>query len=258
LIKLSDFTDMFPWIRMPEDDPEPPPRYNIAPTQPIPVVTNVVSKDGKNQVELFRWGLVPPWAKDVSIGNRMINARVESLADKGAFKHAFRRRRCLIPANGFYEWPMRADGKSKQAMYIRMKSHKPFAFAGLWEVWRDENGNELPSCTIITGAPNDLVKPLHDRMPAILREENYRKWLDPKERSPDELMPLLKPYPDEQMEAYPVGKLVNSPANESAECIERQAEAPPEPAPAEPVLAQELRSRKKGRKKADDSPTLFG
>jgi putative SOS response-associated peptidase YedK len=148
---------------------------------------------------------------------------------------------------------MRADGKSKQAMHIRMKSHKPFAFAGLWEVWRDENGNELPSCTIITGPPNELVRPLHNRMPAILRQEDYRKWLDAHERSPDELMPLLKPYPAEQMEAYPVSKLVNSPANESAKCIERQDEATVESEPSE-----QPRPKKKSRKKADDSPTLFG
>lgn len=247
LIKLSDFTDMFPWIRMPEDDPEPPPRYNIAPTQPIPIITNVVTNDGKNRVEFVRWGLVPSWAKDVSVGNRMINARVESLASKYAFKHAFRRRRCLIPANGFYEWPMQADGKSKQAMYIRMKSHKPFAFAGLWEVWRDENGNELPSCTIITGPPNDLVKTLHDRMPAILREENYRQWLDPHERAPDELMPLLSPYPAQQMEAYPVSKLVNSPANESAECIQPETQPAPEPPAPEPAAPAPATKKKKSK-----------
>src|SRR2546430_6638776 len=130
LIKLSDFTDMFPWIR--PADHEPPARYNIAPTQPIAAVAN----DGKSKIEFFHWGLIPSWAKDPSIGSRMINARAETLATKPAFRAALKRRRCLIPASGFYEWQKLSDGKTKQPMYIRMKSHKPFAFAGLWEMWR--------------------------------------------------------------------------------------------------------------------------
>jgi putative SOS response-associated peptidase YedK len=208
LIKLSDFTDMFPWIR-PPDEP-PPARYNICPTQSIPVVPN----DGHDKIEMFHWGLIPSWAKDPSIGNRMINARAESLAEKPAFRTAFKRRRCLIPASGFYEWKKLPDGKSKQPMCIRMKDGKPFAFAGLWEFWRDERGAEIPSCTIITGQPNELVKNIHDRMPAILRPENYRKWLSPEECSPDELMPLLEPYAAEEMEAFPISKSINNPKNE--------------------------------------------
>jgi putative SOS response-associated peptidase YedK len=238
LIKLSDFTDMFPWIRSPE--PEAPPRYNIAPTQEIAVVPN----DGNDRVEMYRWGLIPWWAKDVSIGNRMINARAEGLAEKPAFRDAFRRRRCLIPASGFYEWKKSADGKRRQPMYIRMKGGKPFAFAGLWDVWRDENGQKVRSCTIITGQPNELVNPIHDRMPVILRPEHYRKWLEPLDRSPDELMPLLETFSAEAMEAYPVSKLVNSPANESAQCIDPQTGASLEPAAAD----AEKSKKKKGKK----------
>src|SRR4051794_33063154 len=252
LIKLSDFTDMFPWIKLPDQDV--PPRYNIAPTQPIAVVPN----DRKEKVEFYHWGLVPPWAKDVTIGSRMINARAEGLAEKPAFRNAFKRRRCLIPASGFYEWMKSPGGKTKQPMYIRMKSGKPFAFAGLWEVWRDDKGNELPSCTIITGRPNTLVSSIHDRMAVILREENYRKWLDPKERAPDELIPLLEPYPAQEMEAFPVSKRVNSPANESAQCIDPDTGEVTEPAPEAPAPTRKSARTRKSTSKSDDTGGLFG
>src|SRR5438128_1258637 len=156
LIRLADFIDVFPWIHLP--DQAMTPRYNIAPSQPILAVPN----DGRNRMEEFQWGLVPAWAKDPSIGNKMINARAESLATKPAFRTAFRRRRCIIPADGFYEWRKEADGKTKTPMYVRMKSRKPFAFAGLWDVWRPPDGSELPTCTIITGEPNELLKSIHD------------------------------------------------------------------------------------------------
>lgn len=234
LIKLSDFTDMFPWIRPPDE--LPPPRYNVAPTQPVAVVTN----DGRNKVEFFHWGLVPSWAKDTSIGARMINARAETLADKPAFRAALRRRRCLIPADGFYEWKKPAVGattKTKQPMYIRRKDHKPFAFAGLWEVWRSPDGSALPSCTIITGKPNALVESIHDRMAVILRPDDYRRWLEPDEMPAERAAELLQPYPAEEMEAIPVSRAVNNAANESADCIkgitdpvEPQEISPPPPA----------------------------
>lgn len=226
LIRLADFIDIFPWIHPPDE--LPPERFNIAPTQSIAAVPN----NGKDKVEYFHWGLIPSWAKDPSIGNRMINARAETLAEKPAFRTALKRRRCLIPADGFYEWRKLADGKTKQPMYIRMRNHKPFAFAGLWETWHDPTGagGEIPSCTIITTTPNTLMNSIHDRMPAIVRPEDYRTWLAPGERPAEELAPLLVPFPAEEMEAFPVSKLVNSPANESAKCIDQQleAEAPPQ------------------------------
>lgn len=235
LIRLADFIDIFPWIHPPDE--LPPERFNIAPTQSIAAVPN----NGKDKVEYFHWGLIPSWAKSASIGNRMINARAETLAEKPAFRTALKRRRCLIPADGFYEWRKLADGKTKQPMYIRMRSHQPFAFAGLWETWHDKSGagGEIPSCTIITTTPNTLMKSIHDRMPAIVRPEDYRTWLTPGERPAEELAPLLSPFPPEEMEAYTVSKLVNSPANESAKCIDEQLESEvPPPAP-------EKRTRKK-------------
>src|SRR2546423_1862229 len=145
LIRLADFTDIFPWIRAPQQWPEA--RYNIAPSQSVAVVAN--NRD--NQIEFFRWGLVPSWAKYESICNRIINARCETLASKPMFKTALKRRRCLIPASGFYEWKKLPDGKTKTPMYIRMKGGKPFAFAGLWDRWKSPDGSELLSCTIVTG-----------------------------------------------------------------------------------------------------------
>lgn len=216
---------MFPWIRGPQT--QPPPRYNIAPTQPVPAVLNEW-QEGKAQLELVHWGLIPSWAKDPSIGGRMINARAESLAQKPAFRAAFKRRRCLIPASGFYEWKKNPDGKTKTPMYIRMKDGRPFAFAGLWEVWHSEDGSQIKSCAIITGEPNELVKPIHDRMPVILLPQRYRDWLDPNERPADELMSMLKPYPPEQMQAYPVSRMVNNPKNDSPKCIEPMPQVGPQ------------------------------
>lgn len=220
LLTLADFTDLFPWIR-PADAP-PPPRYNIAPTQAVAVVPNKPSP----QVEFFHWGLVPSWAKDPAIGNRMINARAETLAEKPAFRTALKRRRCLIPAHGFYEWRKNPDG-TKTPLYIAMKSAKPFAFAGLWDEWHDPGGSVLPSCTIITTNPNALLKTIHDRMPAILRPDQYRQWLDPAEKDPRDLMPLLSPYPAEEMMATAVSRAVNSPKNDSPECIQPMTSEPP-------------------------------
>lgn len=221
LIRLADFTDMFPWIRGPESDPGP--RYNIAPTQSIAVVIN----DGRNQIDFYRWGLIPSWAKDESIGNRMINARAETLAEKPSFRTALKRRRCLIPASGFYEWKKDVGGKTKTPMYIRLKGGRPFAFAGLWESWHSPDGSEIRSCTIITGEPNQLIKGIHDRMAVVLRDEDCARWIDSKEHSPDDLLPMLTPYPADQMEAYPVSRAVNSPANQG-EALIRPSENHPD------------------------------
>ncbi len=210
-LKYDDLKDAFP-------DFTPPsvwePRYNIAPTQPVPVVVN----DGRNSIGFLQWGLVPPWAKDASIGSRMINARAETLADKPSFRAAYRRRRCLVLAGGFYEWRAEAGQRTKTPMAIRLRSGAAFAFAGLWELWRPED-TPLLTCTIITTAPNALVAPIHDRMPVILARDAYAAWLDPAERDPRDLAHLLRPYPAEEMIAYPVSTLVNSPQNDVPSCI---------------------------------------
>jgi putative SOS response-associated peptidase YedK len=191
------------------------PRYNIAPTQSVAAVAN----NGQKQIEFFRWGLIPAWAKDLAIGSRMINARAETLAEKPSFRTAFKRRRCLILADGFYEWRKNPGGKAKTPMYIRLKSGEPFAFAGLWEVWRSPDDKSILSCTIITTTPNALMEKIHDRMPVILKPEAYDRWLDPAEQPPDKLSALLKPYPASHMTAYAISTLVNQPGNDSPELI---------------------------------------
>ena len=203
----------FPWLSVPD---EISPRYNIAPTQPVAVVPN----DGKNQLEYFLWGLIPSWAKDPAIGNRMINARAETLNEKPAFKAAFRRRRCLILADGFFEWQVEAGQKSKIPMYIRMQSGQPFAFAGLWENCHAPDGSQILSCTIITTEPNELMKPIHNRMPVILPKSAYYTWLAQEEADTGRLQQLLKPYPSEEMTAYAVSRLVNSPGNDRPDVIQ--------------------------------------
>jgi putative SOS response-associated peptidase YedK len=156
----------------------------------------------------------------------MCNARAETVAEKNSFKNAYRRRRCLIPADGFYEWKLERDGKTKQPMYIRRKDGRPFPFAGLWEVWQDDAGNEVRSATIITTRPNELMATMHDRMPVILQERDQRRWLDRAEHAGGDFHDLLVPYPAELMEAYPVSRQVNSPRNDGPELI-KPVEAQP-------------------------------
>jgi putative SOS response-associated peptidase YedK len=211
-IDPADLRDAFPGLTFPE---EMTPRYNVAPSQLVAVVAN----NGKNQVEFFKWGLVPSWAKDASIGNRMINARAETLAEKPSFRAAYKRRRCLILADGFYEWKPVAGQKVKTPMLIKMKSGQPFAFAGLWEAWHPDQEDVILSCTIITTTPNALMVKIHDRMPVILTPEAYPLWLDPAEQAPDKLAKLLKPFPASQMTAFAVSRLVNDPKRDSIECI---------------------------------------
>jgi len=202
----------FPWLSVPQDLK---PRYNVAPSQPVAVVSN----NNPTQLYFFQWGLVPSWAKDVKIGYRMINARSETLAEKPSFRAAYRRRRCLVLANGFYEWKKEPGRKAKTPYFIALDSREPFAFAGLWEVWHSADGSVLPTCAIITTTPNELLAPIHNRMPVILPPESYEQWLDPAEQPPDRLQALLRSYPAEQMTAYPVSTLVNKPQNDRPECI---------------------------------------
>jgi putative SOS response-associated peptidase YedK len=187
--------------------------YNIAPTQGVPAV---IAEDGKRKLGMLHWGLIPSWADDPGVGNRMINARAETVATKPSFRRAFRNHRCLMLADGFYEWQKGADGK--QPYYIRMEDGSPFAFAGLWESWQD--GKEIRSATIITTDANDVVAPIHNRMPVILHPEDYELWLDPDFDEREPLTTLLKPYPTETMEAYPVSRRVNSPSNDEPSVIE--------------------------------------
>ena len=189
------------------------PSYNIAPTQLVLAVTN----DGQRRAELMRWGLVPFWAKDIKIGYRMINAVGETAATKPAFRAAFKKRRCLILADGFFEW--RKDGKEKIPTYIFLKSREPFAFAGLWETWKSPAGETVTSCTILTTKPNEFMEPIHNRMPVILSGETEALWLDPMTEEPDLLQPLIQPAPAELMESRIVSSLVNSPKNNSPECV---------------------------------------
>jgi putative SOS response-associated peptidase YedK len=191
------------------------PRYNIAPTQPVAVVVN----DGNFKLDYFTWGLIPSWAKDPSIGNRMINARAETLAEKPSYRAAFQRRRCLVLADGFYEWRQEPGSRTKTPMYIRLESGEPFAFAGLWENWNAPDGSNILSCTIITTEPNSLMQTIHNRMPVILPREAFPVWLEPRETNPQSLHDYLIPFPAERMTAYPVSTLVNSPANDDARCI---------------------------------------
>jgi putative SOS response-associated peptidase YedK len=213
-IDPADLRDAFPGLTFPDAE-RMAPRYNIAPSQLVAVVAN----DGKNAVEFFKWGLVPSWAQDPEIGNRMINARAESLAEKPSFRAAYKRRRCLVLADGFYEWKPMPGSKTNTPMLIKMKSGEPFAFAGLWEPWHPDQADALLSCTIITTTPNALMEKIHNRMPVILKPEAYPLWLDPSEQTPDKLDKLLKPYPASQMAAFPVSRLVNDPKNDSPDCI---------------------------------------
>lgn len=214
-VGFDEIAAAFPWVTLPAGELSLQPRYNIAPTQPVAVVPN----DGENRLDFFVWGLVPSWAKDPSIGSRMINARGETIHEKPSFRSAARRRRCLILADGFYEWVQEPGQKQKTPMYVSMEDSRPFAFAGLWEQWNSPHGDELLTCTIVTTTPNAFLKSMHHRMPVILPEDAYEQWLTPEEVDPAELAPLIVPYAADDLRAYPVSQLVNSPANDLPECI---------------------------------------
>ncbi len=189
------------------------PSYNVAPTQSVPIIR---LKEGARELVTARWGLVPFWAKDLKIGYRMINAKAETVADKPAFRDSYKRRRCLVVADGFYEWQKQESGK--QPYLIRLKEDAPFAFAGLWADWTDkQSGERIESCTIITTEPNDLMAQLHNRMPVILAPADYDKWLD---ADASDGQALLRPFPARAMGAFPVDRAVGNVRNNYAELIE--------------------------------------
>jgi len=195
------------------------PRYNIAPTQDV---LAVVQRGAERFSGLLRWGLVPYWAKDLSVGSKNINARSETVGEKPSFKQALVRRRCLVLADGFYEWRKDPDGR-RTPLWIYLALGEPFAFAGLYDVWRAPTGERVGSCTILTTTPNELMEPIHNRMPVILPREAEGAWLNPKVGDMGEVRQLLVPYPAEEMAAYAVSDLVNNVKNDEPACIERAA-----------------------------------
>lgn len=192
------------------------PRYNIAPTQPVAAV-RVNPGTGRKELAHFHWGLIPFWSKDPSIGGRLINARSETAAEKPAFRAAFKYRRCIIPASGFYEW--QKQNGSKQPLYIYHADKELLGLAGLWEHWQSPDGSEIESCTILTTGPNELMKPIHNRMPVILEPVDYETWLYEEEPHLDQLNHLLRPAPEDMLVARPVSNYVNRPQNEGPDCI---------------------------------------
>ena len=190
------------------------PRYNIAPTQLIPSILS--APGGEKQLQMLRWGLIPSWAKDAKISAKLINARAETVSEKPSFKAAFKRRRCLIIADGFYEW--QRQEKKKQPYYFRLQNAQLFAFAGLWEQWKSPDEDIINSCTILTTEANDLLRPIHDRMPVILESKNYELWLD-SEAQQTQLQQLLRPYQADLMTSCTVSTKVNNPKNNTPECI---------------------------------------
>ena len=191
------------------------PRYNIAPSQPVAAIR--LAENGARELTFFQWGLIPSWAKDVKFGSKLINARSETVAEKPSFRAAFKRRRCIIPADGFYEWQKTESGK--QPMFIQAADKRPLPLAGLWEFWRSPTGDAIQSCTILTTGPNEMMAAIHNRMPVILEAEDFESWLDPGP-SPTDAMHLFRAYPAHKMMAYPVSTLVNNPRNDTAACIE--------------------------------------
>ena len=192
------------------------PRYNIAPGQDVPII---VLEGRERELVPSRWGFLPPWAMDEKDGYKMINARAETIAEKPSFRQAFCRHRCLVVADGFYEW--KKEGAKKTPVYVRLRSGKPFGFAGLYSDWRDPDGKSVRTSTIITTDANVLLAPVHDRMPVIVPPEKYGLWLDPEVHENDRLLPLLAPFPDDQLELYEVTPEVNSPKNDSKDNIQR-------------------------------------
>lgn len=212
-IQTSDIEKLVPGTKV---DEAPPVRHNIAPTQNIAAVLN----EENRLVRFLRWGLVPFWAKDPSIGNKMINARAETIDQKPAFRNSFKQKRCVVLASGFYEW-RKVDGrKSKVPYFIKLKSGEPFTIAGLWDVWKSPEGEQIASATLVTTSPNELMKQIHNRMPVILDDESRDKWLATGHLDPAMLKSCLVPFDPDKMEAYEVSTLVNNPAFDDEKCTE--------------------------------------
>lgn len=197
-----------------QEEPPIEARYNVAPTQSILAVREV---SDEREAVLLKWGLIPSWAKDDSMSARLINARSETVAEKPAFREAFKRSRCVIPADGFYEW--KREGKSKQPFFFSLRDERLFGFAGLWDRWKDEDGKVIQSCAILTTEANEVLRPVHDRMPVILHPQTYGEWLGDDVRNVAALKELLRPYPSAEMIAYPVSTDVNSPRNQGEDLI---------------------------------------
>jgi putative SOS response-associated peptidase YedK len=210
----KELADLFQAVGVPALEP----RYNIAPTQPVAIVRFDADRQ-RREFAVVRWGLIPHWAQNASIGNRLINARSETAAEKPAFRYAFRERRCLIPADGFYQWQKQGSKKSKQPFLVRRRDGRPFALAGLWEVWHNPDQQAAESCTILTTDGNEAVRPLH-RMPAILQPKDYDLWLDSQVQEPERVQSLLRPYRNEGLELFPVSCRVNNPRNDDARCLD--------------------------------------
>ncbi len=194
------------------------PRYNIAPSQTTLAVRQS-PEHGEKEIGAFTWGLVPFWAKDPKIGYKMINARSETAAEKPAFRAAMKSRRCLIPVSGFYEWQRQEKSRHKQPYYFSTASGDLFAMAGLWEYWKSPEGSVIVSCSILTTSANEIMEPVHHRMPVIIGEENYDCWLDPEEKNPEKLKSLFKPFPGKHMTCVPISTLVNSPKNDAPDLL---------------------------------------
>jgi putative SOS response-associated peptidase YedK len=198
-----------------EEQPNFPPRYNVAPTQPIPIVR--LDHHGMRRFALVRWGLIPSWVKDPKRFSLLINARLEGIENRPAFRAAVIRRRCLIPADGFYEW--KKEGKAKRPYFIRARDKQPFAFAGLWETWFDRDGGEVETAAIVVCPPNATVAPIHDRMPAIVAPEKFDVWLNVETVDAQRAAALLGPAPDDYLEAYEISSRVNKYTNDDPENI---------------------------------------
>jgi putative SOS response-associated peptidase YedK len=211
---VRDLADLFQATAVEVADAVP--HYNIPPSARVLAVRQLPGHEGRQLLPL-QWGLIPSWADDPAIGNRLINARAETAAQKPAFRDAFRRRRCLVLADGFFEW--KKQGRTKEPYYLRLRDGKPFAFAGLWERWQGAGGAPVETCTILTTDANDLVRPIHNRMPVILEPETHASWLDPEVHDGAVLQPWLRPLAATAMTAYPVSRLVNNPKNDDAQCV---------------------------------------
>jgi putative SOS response-associated peptidase YedK len=212
---LNRLVEQFLFELQPADLPL---RYNIAPTQPVSAV-RVLDPNQSRQFASLRWGLIPAWAKDRSIANQLINARGETVAEKPSFRSAFRRRRCLILADGYYEWQKLSVRGQRQPYHIRMRDDRPFGLAGLWDTWQDQDGAQLETCTIITTSANELTHTIHPRMPVILAAEDCTSWLDPQNADIDALTRMLRPYDSNVMEACPISSFVNNPRHDSPDCL---------------------------------------